>query len=198
VKAASLTCLLLAGCGSTPAGDGGMTAEDLAASDQSIGAEDLARQDRTRADLLGECPPTSHDDFDCNYGGPTPHCVYPDAKCYCQGLANSWVCMPLACPELHPWAGDACADPGVWCNYGFEDGCGCIGPENLWICCYGQEACDARVKEGGLCCGFSQGFECMVGDCVKGDYRWCNCQSNHWKCVPVQCGGDMSLLDGGG
>jgi hypothetical protein len=153
---------------------------DLASTADAASAD--ASHDASIAGDFASCPP-SGDCIDQTCDTATEHC-------FCGFGTNSWFCNSLACPRDEPAQGSSC-DPsysGPPCSYGFENGCFCVTPEDVWVCCGGDVTClvDPGLREGEPCC---PRLNCPGVDRC-GDPATCGCDdTRHWRCV--------SELDGG-
>jgi hypothetical protein len=117
--------------------------------------------------------------FDCNYG---------DQVCTCS--SQGWFCRSSLCPSANVAnAEGSCTTSGLTCNYGFENSCTCLAPENRWYCCGGAPICPSPLTEGALCCGHgSSGNPTCLDACIHGVRRVCECMGEHLHCIDQPCG----------
>jgi hypothetical protein len=140
------------------------------------------------------CPANAPTQLACSTNGLS--CEYADQRCTCSPGVRLWYCVPNACPQVAPNAAPSgtCQAP-LDCNYGFEWSCGCIAPDNQWLCCGGVNGCpSAQPKEGELCCGAGGLPSCSYDVCGGGQRLVCDCLNIHWHCHMATCAAPM---DGG-
>jgi hypothetical protein len=79
--------------------------------------------------------------------------------------------------------------PNQECDYGFEQYCRCIAPENVWLCCGGAVACLQPITDGMLCCGSfgGTGLSCPGACDQNGMRQVCTCKDYHFHCVTQSC-----------
>jgi hypothetical protein len=117
---------------------------------------------------------------------PTPFdCSYPDQTCTC--IDGTWRCNSTSCPGES--AIGSCTMPGLECDYGFENSCECVAPEDVWQCCNGVGQCPPVLQEGQLCCGspLAPMPDCPT-ECHNGVRQLCTCLGLHLHCVAQPCG----------
>jgi hypothetical protein len=113
-------------------------------------------------------------------------CSYPDRTCTC--MMGYWYCRSPSCPKES--AGGSCNMPGLECDYGFEQSCACVAPENVWQCCGGVGQCPVAIKEGALCCGAPIGPpvpSCRSACDAGGLQLACTCDGLHLHCLQQSC-----------
>jgi hypothetical protein len=165
MRALLLIGFLAAGCGSE-ALEEGMSQDASAADDLSLGA----------------CPATMPGlSTACATNGLS--CHYADQICDCD--YGFFYCRPSSCPpRTSVKTGLACGAGDHMCIYGFEFGCDCVTPDDVWLCCGGTIAPNGAVQDGELCCG----FETFMTPCADGVAGTCTCDaSHHYHCTGYSC-----------
>ena len=148
------------------------------------GATDVSHD--ASADQSATCPSVRPTTQSCD-GQEGLTCTYGDEVCDCSG--GFLHCRSTSCPAVAvAQAGGSCSVENLGCDYGFELGCSCVGPEDRWLCCYGNVVAPSVLETGALCCG--PGFDTYRGGCVNGFAPSCRCSGKHLTCEQVSCGAD--------